>query len=718
MARRSSTIRDIRANALDKQSESVKMSTVYTTAKINQILDDIKKGKKPDLNPFYHGKKDLRDSGITFERTQEEDDEYKKCAMDCIYFVSRYVKFRNDKGFTLVKLRDYQEEVIHLFSDEIWDEELQDVRMKNRRVILLQARQTAKSTTCVAYFVWYICFHADRNLMITANKESTTKEILKKCMDVFKALPYFLKPGIEEYSKTTLRTENGCSLRAVATTGDSATGDSINILLIDECALISQNVIKEFWASVYPTMSNFQQSQIIVLSTPRGRTGLYYDLWEGAQNGKNGFVSKRVDWWQVPGRDEKWKQDQISVFGQDLWEREFELSFDTNESRLLSKNALEKIDHIKRKFEHVEIYGVPKRVTDKIYWDPEFHPDQLTYEDKIQRRFVCIIDTAQGTEAGEYGKEDSDYNIINIFEMKLLDPEIILKNRLGYKAVKYTNCICLEQVGIYIDNNFDEEECAAAAQHIAFDVFSNGGGYEGEIDNMRILYETNFNGKNFKKIFQKHDQFYDTILKGFLTTGGNHGKKYFCELGAKLIDLDQIIVKQDHEIPVMSSVEQLKSFGKVKNSYAGLSMHDDISITILFASRFFEDDSQFEWLDEWFSQLPNYNYNTIEERNKVLQILNYLEIYEYTNEDDDTEADNYSELVSAATSGFGQITQQASGTYGSLMHNQNTSTSYHNNYPNNMNGNYYPSPQQTPMYQGTYSSLSRNNLMNSRFIKR
>ena len=58
MARRSSTIRDIRANALDKQAESVKMSTVYTTAKINQILDDIKKGKKPDLNPFYHCKKE------------------------------------------------------------------------------------------------------------------------------------------------------------------------------------------------------------------------------------------------------------------------------------------------------------------------------------------------------------------------------------------------------------------------------------------------------------------------------------------------------------------------------------------------------------------------------------------------------------------------------------------------------------------------------------
>ncbi len=58
MARRVSTIKDVRYNALDKASESAKMSKIYTTVKINQILDDIKRGKKPDLDPFYHGKKD------------------------------------------------------------------------------------------------------------------------------------------------------------------------------------------------------------------------------------------------------------------------------------------------------------------------------------------------------------------------------------------------------------------------------------------------------------------------------------------------------------------------------------------------------------------------------------------------------------------------------------------------------------------------------------
>lgn len=668
MARRVSTIRDVRNNALDKASESTKMSKVYTTIKINQILEDIKKGKKPDLDPFYHGKKDLRDTGITFEKTEEEEEEYRKCALDIIYFVSNYVKFKNDKGFTLVKLRDYQEDFLHMLGDEIWDDNLQDVRMKNRRCISMQSRQTGKSTTVVSYFAWFMLFHADRQLLITANKESTTKEILKKAMDVFKALPYFLKPGIEEYSKTTLRIENGSSLRAVATTGDSATGDSINILLIDECALIPQNIIKEFWASVYPTMSSFEQSQIIVLSTPRGRQGLFYDLYSGAINGTNGFVYKRVDWWQVPGHDEKWKEEQISVFGQDLWDREFALSFDTQESRLLTHSDFQYLDEIKVKFINVDIYGIPKRVTDKIFWHPDFHPDELTYEDKIKRRFVCIIDTAEGTEKGEFSKEDADYNIINIFEMKLLEPETILKNRLGYKAVKYMNVIKLEQVGIYIDHNFDEEECAAAAQHIAFDLFSNGSGYEGEIDNMKILYEKNFNGKNFLNIFKKHDMYYESILNGFLTVSGNHGKKYFCELGAKLVGLRQIIVSQDHEIPVMSTIEQLKSFGKVKNSYAGLSTHDDIAITVLFASRFFDaEDKYFEWLDEWFGILPQY-ITTEEERNQINTIFTYLEKYEYTK--DDEQEDDPGEIAAYAAQGFGQLTMETQGTYGSL-YNQN-----------------------------------------------
>ena len=314
--------------------------------------------------------------------------------------------------------------------------------------------------------------------------------------------------------------------------------------------------------------------------------------------------------------------------------------------------------------------------------------------------------------------------------MKLLEPDRIIKNRLGYKAVKYTNCIQLVQVGIYIDNNFDEEECAAAGQHIAFDIFSNGGGYQGEIDNMRILYETNFNGKNFYKVFSNHEQFYDTIIKGFRTVTGNHGKKYYCELGAKYIQQRQIIAKQDHDVAVFSTIEQLKAFGKVKNSYAGLAMHDDISITVLFASRFFDDDDQFEWLDEWFTALPNFPYELRSEQEKVQLILQYLDMYQEAVEDDEKESDEMSQINSYASQGFGQITQQTQGTYGSLL-NQNNNSSYgtlmsgqRNMYGQQMNASYGSYPLQSqfnqPQYQqstGTYSSI-RNTVTNSRFIRR
>jgi hypothetical protein len=56
-------------------------------------------------------------------------------------------------------------------------------------------------------------------------------------------------------------------------------------------------------------------------------------------------------------------------------------------------------------------------------------------------------------------------------------------------------------------------------------------------------------------------------------------------------------------------------------------------------------------LDEWFTQLPNYDYTSPEDREKVLTILHYLEIYE--NAKDDEEDDDNDNLTAYAASGFG-----------------------------------------------------------------
>ena len=96
-----------------------------------------------------------------------------------------------------------------------------------------------------------------------------------------------------------------------------------------------------------------------------------------------------------------------------------------------------------------------------------------------------------------------------------------------------------------MDNDKNEEWCAEAAKQIAFHVFKCG---FKDLDDVRVLVEMNFNGNNWVNKFKSHPQFYDlVILKsprgmssngkpnlqyGFRTTGGQHGKNYYCELGA------------------------------------------------------------------------------------------------------------------------------------------------------------------------------------------
>ena len=110
-------------------------------------------------------------------------------------------------------------------------------------------------------------------------------------------------------SESRIKFENGTCIKCAAASKTPATGDSIQLLYIDEAALIPQGVIDEYWASVIPTMSNFPNAQLIVSSTPRGKSGKFYELVDGAIKHENSFYYRRVDWWQVPGHDEKWKED-------------------------------------------------------------------------------------------------------------------------------------------------------------------------------------------------------------------------------------------------------------------------------------------------------------------------------------------------------------------------------------------------------------------------
>ena len=117
---------------------------------------------------------------------------------------------------------------------------------------------------------------------------------------------------------------NGTRIGISTTTGTAARGQSVNCLVLDELAFIDAHLVDPFWKSVYPIISSSKKSKIFIASTPNGTENLFYKLYTGADAGENGWTPERIDWWETPGRDDKWKAQTVKTLGSvDTFDQEF-----------------------------------------------------------------------------------------------------------------------------------------------------------------------------------------------------------------------------------------------------------------------------------------------------------------------------------------------------------------------------------------------------------
>lgn len=75
------------------------------------------------------------------------------------------------------------------------------------------------------------------------------------------------------------------------------------------------HLLNEFWKSVIPIVSSGKKTKIFMVSTPNGIGNKFYEIYSGAEKQSNEWISERIDWWDVPGRTEKWKKQMVSALG-------------------------------------------------------------------------------------------------------------------------------------------------------------------------------------------------------------------------------------------------------------------------------------------------------------------------------------------------------------------------------------------------------------------
>ena len=340
------------------------------------------------INDVYLGNPNLKKAGTPIQFTKEQIDEWIKCKNDPIYFAMNYIKIISlDEGLVPFSMYDFQKDILRDFHN-------------NRFNIAKLPRQTGKSTTVVAYLLYYAIFYDSVNIGILANKASTARELLGRLQLAYENLPKWMQHGILVWNKGNVELENGSKILAASTSASAVRGMSFNILFLDEFAFVPNHVAEQFFASVYPTITSGKSTKVIIISTPNGMNH-FYKMWEDARRNKNEYVTNEVHWSQVPGRDAKWKEETIKNTSPRQFAQEFECDFLGSADTLISPAKLQNIP----------------------FHDPIASNAGLDVYERVQKdhEYIITVDVARGI--------GGDYSAFIVFDITTMPYKIVAKYR-------------------------------------------------------------------------------------------------------------------------------------------------------------------------------------------------------------------------------------------------------------------------------------------------
>lgn len=373
--------------------------------------------QEQQMSENYLGNPNLKRANISTSFTEEQVEEWVKCANDPEYFIEHYVKIVNvDLGFIPFEPYEFQKDIINKVQT-------------NRFVICKMPRQSGKTTTIAALLLHAVLYNEEYNIAILAHKLAQAREILSRIQRAYEALPRWMQQGIVEWNKGNIELENGSKILSSATSSSAIRGGSFNLIYLDEFAFIPGNLQDEFFASVYPTISSGKTTKVLITSTPNG-LNMFYKLWTDSEKGRNTYKRVDVHWSDIPGRDEKWKREQVANTSEDQFRVEFECEFIGSSNTLIPGSKLRTLTYETAKY--------TKEGT-SIYEDP-------THD----AAYAIVVDTSRGTGADYsafvvFDISQHPYKVVAKYRNKNISP-LLYPNVVKAAATKYNEAYVLVEI--------------------------------------------------------------------------------------------------------------------------------------------------------------------------------------------------------------------------------------------------------------------------------
>ena len=274
---------------------------VFTSIEIDKLKETLESGLKltRTQNIFYLNDKDIKKSNIVINYTQDEMLEYSKCYNDKIYFFEKYLE---------IKLFDFQKDMIRHYNE-------------NRFSIFMKSDQIGFLTIIAGLILHDLIFLKEQSVLYVDNKGKNTQEFIKKIKNLYKKLPFFIKPGVTQWNVKNISFDNFNRISIQSISKEPGISYTISTIILHNFAYVQPKIINNFYNSIIPTISYNSQSKIVIASAPNGNN-LFYDLVQKSElrnshPDKNMYETMKIYYHQIPGRGKEWKAHTIRLLGND-----------------------------------------------------------------------------------------------------------------------------------------------------------------------------------------------------------------------------------------------------------------------------------------------------------------------------------------------------------------------------------------------------------------
>lgn len=235
--------------------------------------------------------------------------DYHKCNL--IQLINHNVKYQSfNKGLTNFTLLPFQEELVTKFE-------------QHQVNIFSSSRQSGKSSVPLYYLLIRAIFNPDSNIAIFSFNTPSARDLLEKIRVTYETLDISEYIKVVKCNKDCIELSNGS--RIIASNVERGEiffrGQTFTDVFLDEFSMVNYNIAKKF-VGLLPLHISRQSSKLIISGTKR--KGSYFNvLLRFAKKKTNPFVASVYNWDVVPGRDEEWKENIISMIGKENFEREY-----------------------------------------------------------------------------------------------------------------------------------------------------------------------------------------------------------------------------------------------------------------------------------------------------------------------------------------------------------------------------------------------------------